>query len=152
VIEVADGPVHLGAATVISCAPTDHRPVEPSVGYRFERDGAIVVTAGDTVPCEGLDRLAASADALVHTVIRKDIIATLPVQRLRDTLDYHSSPEEAAQTAARAGVGTLVLTHYVPAIVPGTEGEWRALAAAHFDGAIELGPDLHRVEIAPRGG
>jgi ribonuclease Z len=152
VIEVADGPVHLGAATVISCAPTDHRPVEPSVGYRFERDGAIVVTAGDTVPCEGLDRLAANADALVHTVIRKDIIATLPVQRLRDTLDYHSSPEEAAQTAARAGVGTLVLTHYVPAIMPGTEGEWRALAAAHFDGAIELGPDLHRVEIAARGG
>jgi ribonuclease Z len=149
VVEVADGPVDLPGATRISCAPTDHRPVEPSVGFRLERDGVAVVAAGDTVPCEGLDRLAAGADALVHTVIRKDIIATLPFQRIRDTLDYHSSPEEAAGTAARAGVGTLVLTHYVPPIPPGGEDQWRSLAAEHFTGTIEIGPDLHRVDIAP---
>ena len=60
-----------------------------------------------------------------------------------------SSPEEAARTATRGGVGTLILTHYVPAIPPGDPGdEWRALAAAHFDGAIEIGDDLHRVEIS----
>ena len=61
--------------------------------------------------------------------------------------DYHSSVEEAAATATRAGVGTLVLTHYVPAIVPGQEDEWRALAAKEFAGPIELGDDLHRVEV-----
>jgi ribonuclease Z len=149
VIEVTDGPVELGGATTITCAPTDHRPVEPSAGFRFEHDGVAVVTAGDTVPCDDLDRLCAGADALVHTVIRKDIIEQLPLQRIRDTLDYHSSPEEAARTAARAGVGTLVLTHYVPPIAPGEEDEWRSLAAAHFDGAIELGSDLHLVHIAP---
>ncbi|MEO1061820.1 MAG: ribonuclease Z [Actinomycetota bacterium] len=147
VIEVTDGPVGLGTAATVTCAPTDHRPVEPSVGFRIEHDGASAVAAGDTVPCDGLDRLAAGADVLVHTVIRKDIIATLPFQRMQDTLDYHSSPEEAAQTAQRAGVGTLVLTHYVPPIPPGGEGEWRELAAAHFDGAIELGDDLHRVTV-----
>mgnify|MGYP000905578696 CR=1 FL=1 len=147
VIELADGPVDLPGETRISCAPTDHRPVEPSIGFRFEHDGVAVVTAGDTVPCDGLDRLCAGADALVHTVIRKDIIANLPFQRIKDTLDYHSSPEEAAATAQRAGVGTLVLTHYVPSIPPGGEDDWRSLAAAHFDGTIELGPDLHRVEI-----
>ncbi len=147
VIEVADGLIDLPGVTRITCAPTDHRPVEPSVGFRFEYEGSAVVTAGDTVPCEGLDRLAAGADAIVHTVIRKDIIANLPFERARDTLDYHSSPDEAACTAARAGACTLVLTHYVPPIPPGGEDEWRSLAAAHFDGAIEIGPDLHRVEI-----
>jgi ribonuclease Z len=65
-----------------------------------------------------------------------------------DTLDYHSSPEEAAQTAQRAGVQTLVLTHYVPPFPSGGGDDWRALAAAHFDGTVELGDDLHRVEIA----
>ena len=60
-----------------------------------------VVAAGDTVPCAGLDALCAGANALVHTVIRKDIIANVPMQRMQDTLDYHSSPEEAAQTAAK---------------------------------------------------
>jgi ribonuclease Z len=86
---------------------------------------------------------------LVHTVIRKDIVALSPNQRVRDILDYHSSVEEAAATAARAGVGTLVLTHYVPAIAPGQEDEWRALAATEFSRQIELGDDLHRVEVHP---
>ncbi len=149
VIEVAAGPVELGGRTAIRCAPTDHRPVEPSVGFRFDHGGASVVTAGDTVPCAGLDTLCDGADAVVHTVIRKDVIADIPLQRMQDTLDYHSSPEEAAQTAARAGVGTLVLTHYVPAIPTGGDGaEWRALAAGHYDGVIELGDDLHEVIVA----
>jgi ribonuclease Z len=39
----------------------------------------------------------------------------------------------------------------VPGIAPGQEEQWRALAAAEFDGRIELGDDLHRVEVAPRG-
>jgi ribonuclease Z len=152
VIEVTDGAVELPGRVSITCAPTDHRPVEPSVGFRFEFQGASVVAAGDTVPCDGLDSLCGGADALVHTVIRKDIIAGIPLQRMQDTLDYHSSPEQAAQTAARAGVGTLVLTHYVPPIPTGGDGaDWRALAAAHFDGAIEIGDDLHRVEIAGKG-
>jgi ribonuclease Z len=55
--------------------------------------------------------------------------------------------EEAAATAARAGVGTLVMTHYVPALVPGQEEQWRALAATRFGGRIELGEDLHRVQV-----
>jgi ribonuclease Z len=106
-----------------------------------------VVLAGDTVPCASLDELAAGAGALVHTVIRKDIVATIPQQRLVDICDYHSSVEEAAATAARAGVDTLVMTHYVPALVPGQEEQWRALAAGEFGGRIELGDDLHRIQV-----
>ncbi len=152
VIEVTEGVVELPGGVSIVCAPTDHRPVEPSVGFRFDHQGASVVAAGDTVPCAGLDALCLGADALVHTVIRKDVIANIPLQRMQDTLDYHSSPEQAAQTAARNGVATLVLTHYVPPIPTGSDGaDWRALAAAHFDGAIEIGDDLHRVEINRKG-
>ncbi|OBH17481.1 ribonuclease Z [Mycobacterium sp. E3247] len=131
----------------IRVAPTDHRPVAPTVGFRIDYGAASVVLAGDTVPCAGLDQLAAGAGALVHTVIRKDIVGNIPQQRLQDICDYHSSVQEAAATAARAGVGTLVMTHYVPALVPGQEEQWRALAGSEFGGRIELGDDLHRVEI-----
>lgn len=156
VVEVADGPValpggavHVGSLPVeVQCAPTDHKPVHPSIGYRIDHGGASVVVAGDTVPCEGLDRLCADAGALVHTAIRKDIVGAVGIQRLTDTLDYHSSVEEAAQTATRNGVGTLVLTHYVPAIPPGGGDDWRALAAEHFAGPVALGDDLLRVEVA----
>lgn len=147
VIEVTSGPVSVPGTAEITCEPTDHKPVEPSVGFRVDQDGASVVLAGDTVPCDGLDRLCAGADALVHTAIRKDVIANVPIQRMVDTLDYHSSPEEAAQTAQRAGVETLILTHYVPALQPGDETQWRERASANFDGSIEIGDDLHRVEV-----
>ena len=151
--EYTDGPVWESDGVQIRVAPTDHRPVQPTIGFRVEYQGASVVLAGDTVPCESLDALAAGAGALVHTVIRKDLVEQLPMQRVRDILDYHSSVQQAAATAARAGVGTLVLTHYVPGIAPGQEDQWRALAAAEFDGPVELGDDLHKVEVhAPKQG
>jgi len=148
--ECTEGQVWDRDEVTIRVAPTDHRPVAPTIGFRVEADGASVVLAGDTVPCAGLDELAAGADALVHTVIRKDILTQVPQQRIKDVCDYHSSVQEAAATAARAGVGTLVMTHYVPPIAPGQEEQWRALAASEFSGQIELGDDLHRVEIRAR--
>ena len=131
----------------ITVAPTDHRPVEPTIAFRIHAPGASVVVAGDTVPCATLDELASGADVLVHTAIRKDLVELVPAQRLRDILDYHSSVEQAAATAARAGVETLMLTHYVPPLIPGQEDQWRALAAGEFSGRIELGSDLLRVSV-----
>ena len=147
--EVTDGVVWGRDGVAITVAPTDHRPVAPTIGFRVEHNGASVVLAGDTVPCPTLDALAAGAGALVHTVIRKDLVEAMPMQRIRDICDYHSTVEQAADTAARAGVGILILTHYVPPIAPGQEDDWRALAATVFDRQIEIGDDLHRVEVHP---
>lgn len=130
-----------GAVRVIA-APTDHKPVHPTVGYRIEADGKVLALAGDTIPCEGLDRLCAGADAYVQTVVRSDLVRAVPSPRFNDILDYHSSCEDAGRTAAKAGVATLVLTHPVPPPLPGTEDEWIAQAAAEFDGEIVLAHDL----------
>jgi ribonuclease Z len=145
--EVSEGPCFSNDEVTVVAASTDHRPVEPSIGFRVEHRGRSVVLAGDTVPCETLDTLCAGADAVVHTAIRADIVETIPIQRLKDVTDYHSSVEQAAQTAARAGATTLILTHYVPALNADNEPEWRERAAAHFSGRIELGDDLHRVQV-----
>jgi ribonuclease Z len=80
-------------------------------------------------------------------VVRHDLIEQLGIARLIDVCDYHSTVEQAADTAARAGVRTLVLTHGVPPIAPGAEGEWRDLAAARFDGEVLVAADLDRVEV-----
>jgi len=131
----------------ITVAPTDHRPVEPSIAFRVTHQHTSVVLAGDTVPCATLDELADGVNALVHTAIRKDLVEQMPAQRIKDILDYHSSVEQAAATAARCGVDTLVLTHYVPPPAPGQEDQWRAQAATKFGGRIELGNDLHHVVV-----
>jgi ribonuclease Z len=142
VTEVTPGQiVEVGTARV-TVYETDHRPVAPTVGYRVEHDGAVAAIAGDTVPCAGLDDLCRGADIYVQTTIRDDLIRPAASGRLRDILDYHSTVEQAAQTASRAGVKTLMLTHYVPPPAPGDEEAWRELAAAHFAGEIVLGNDL----------
>jgi ribonuclease Z len=138
--------MQLGPFTVHT-GSTDHRPVEPTVGYRVEHGDVSVALAGDSIPCDGLDDLCRNATAYVQTVIRDDIVRMIPNARLQDILDYHSSVEQAGQTAARAGVGTLILTHYVPGLNPGQEDEWRAIAAKAFSGPIVLGDDLTAVDL-----
>ncbi|MFM8562714.1 MAG: ribonuclease Z [Acidimicrobiia bacterium] len=145
--EVGPGDAFTVGTVTVTVHETDHRPVKPSIGFRMEHGGKVAALAGDTLPCAGVDDMCRNADVYVQTVIRNDLVSALADalpngQRMRDILDYHSTPEQAAQTAARAGVRTLVLTHYVPPMQPGQEDEWRALAAAHFAGEIIVGPDL----------
>jgi len=102
--------------------------VEP--GVVFADDGVRVVAARtDHRPVE-------------PTLLRDDLVRQVPMQRFVDTIDYHSTVVQAAQTAARGGVGTLVLTHQIPTPGPGTAGEWLAIAREHFGGEIVFGEDL----------
>ncbi len=147
VSEVSDGIVLEEGGVRVTAAPTNHAPVRPTVGYRIDQGDRSVVIAGDTVPCPGLDRLCRGADVLVHTVVRRDLIEAIGLPRITDVLDYHSSVEDAARTAATGGVATLVLTHLVPPPAPGTEHQWRDLAAAHFDGEVVVAADLATREL-----
>jgi ribonuclease Z len=142
VTEVTDGLAWDTPDVRVIAAPTEHRPVHPTVGYRVQHEGKAVVIAGDTVPCDGLEMLCEGADIYVQTVIRPDLVRAIPSPRIQDILEYHSSAEDAGRTAAKAGVRTLVLTHPVPPPLPGTEQEWVDQAATHFDGEIVLASDL----------
>jgi len=145
VAEVGPGIVRDDGTVLITAAATDHRPVEPTLAYRFEHEGSAVVVAGDTLPCPGLDELCRGADIYVQTVLRDDLVSLIPMPRFRDTIDYHSTVDQAAQTAAKAGVGTLVLTHQVPSPAPGSADEWVEVARRHFDGTVIFGEDLTQI-------
>ena len=154
VTEITKGSLDLSTTVSISTAPTDHRPVDPTIAFRFDYQESSVVVAGDTIPCTDLDQLCNGAKALVHTAIRKDIIETLPLQRAKDILNYHSSVEEAAETAQRAGMETLILTHYVPGIPPAENEfhelvvqQWRDRAAENFSGKVQIGDDLLKISL-----
>lgn len=146
--EVEPGTSFTVGDLAVTVGQTDHKPVEPTVGYRIECDGEIVVMGGDGVSCAGLDELCRDADVYVQTVVREDLIRPVGYQRFTDILDYHSTVESAARTATRAGVRKLVMTHMVPAPAPGTEDDWRALAVAHFDGEVVLGEDNLTVSVS----
>jgi ribonuclease Z len=143
--EVSPGTIWDDGSVRVMAAATDHRPVEPTLAYRFEHEGSSAVVAGDTLPCPGLDELCRGADLYVQTVLRDDLVSMVPMQRFRDTIDYHSTVEQAATTASKAGVRTLVLTHQIPTPAPGSAEEWMAIARQHFDGEIVFGEDLLEV-------
>ena len=135
------------AGVRIIAAPTDHRPVEPTLGYRIECERRVVVIGGDGVPCAGLDQLCAGADVYVQTVLREDLVRQIPFQRFLDTIDYHSTVLQAADTAERNGVRRLVLTHQVPTPVADASAEWIELAASVFSGEVIWGDDLVTVSV-----
>ena len=147
ITEVTPGDSFDVGAIAVCVAATDHRPVDPTVGYRLEEGGRSAVLGGDGVPCAGLDELCRGADAYVQTVIREDLVRQIPNARFKDIVDYHSTVEDAACTAARAGVRTLVLTHYVPPMAAEASEEWRALATQHFAGEIVVGDDLTTIDV-----
>ncbi len=88
----------------VTVAPMNH-PVE-TYGFRVSYGGASLAYSGDTGECPELVNLAKDADVLLCEASFIDEPG-LPA-------DLHLNGRQAAEHAARAGVGTLVLTHLVP--------------------------------------
>jgi len=87
----------------LAWAPVRHNP--ESCAYRVTApSGLSVVYSGDTDDCPDLIELATGADILICE-------SALPDQH---KIAGHMTPSEAGETASRARVGKLVLTHFYP--------------------------------------
>lgn len=113
-------------------SPTRH--TVPGVALRLtsRATGRSLVYSSDTEPCEAVARLAAGADVLLHE-------ATGPYRG-------HSTGAAAAEVAARAGVGRLVLVHY-PVVPPENNAQVVLEARKIFGGPVELAKDFDSYEI-----
>lgn len=147
---------------VVTAFTVNHNPVHTAVGYRFEYAGRSVVFSGDTAVSAHLNAMAAGADILVHDALQPALLSTIEkrldgkgqanlAQVMRDIVDYHATPEQAADAAKAAGVDTLVLNHLVPP-QPLDYGYAAFLGDArkHFDGPIIVGEDGMLFSL-PRG-
>jgi ribonuclease Z len=95
-------PVLQNDAVSVTAAPVIH-PV-PTVGLRFEgASGAVLAYSCDTAKCDAVVHLGRGADVLVH-----EATGSQP--------GVHSSPEEAAETAAAAAADRLILVHLPPGL------------------------------------
>ncbi|MEQ1551439.1 MBL fold metallo-hydrolase [Sphingorhabdus sp.] len=137
----------------VTAFKVDHDPVSPAVGYRFDYKGRSVVVSGDTAKSAVLERVAKGADLLLHEALQPRLVSKMTAaldkkglgntaKITRDILDYHASPEEAADSARKAGVGQLVFTHIVPPFPshffnPAFQGN----APKRFKGEIVVGED-----------
>jgi len=81
------------------------RNVKPEMVLGHPRPGRKIVYSGDTRQSENLVKLAENADMLIHEATFDDELTERAVE------DGHSTPGMAAETAKKAGVKRLVLTH-----------------------------------------
>jgi ribonuclease BN (tRNA processing enzyme) len=136
----------------VSATLVQHAPVFPALAYRFDTaDGAIVIS-GDTGPSENLVELARGADVLAHEVIAAEWVAEeFPEPRNPVTeaihahmTGQHTAIQDVGPLAERAGVGTLVLHHFVPATWP--VDRWEE-AGKGFSGRLVVGQDLDQIGV-----
>lgn len=142
-----DGEVTVTATLV------DHHPTAPAYGYRFDTPDGSVVISGDTCVSQNLIDLARGADVLVHEVIDPEFVerltASLPAETAEPVrkrlLESHTTIEQVGRDVAEpAGVGTLVLSHLVPADNPSSR--WRQ-ARRGFSGDLVVGEDLAVIPV-----
>lgn len=133
--------------------PVDHRPVEPAVGYAFTYKDRKLVISGDTVASPRVEAEAKGADVLVHEALSPKLVGMLENAAheagrtnleavFRDIVTYHTTPEQAAAIAQRAGVGYLLLNHIVPALpYEALEGPFLGQARTIYAGPLKVGRD-----------
>ncbi|MFD3656137.1 MBL fold metallo-hydrolase [Streptomyces sp. NPDC058620] len=101
----------------------------PAFAVRIEDKGAdgggVLVYSGDTAPCASLVGLAAGCDVLLCEADS----STVPAGEPR----VHHTPEEAGETARRAGAHRLVVTHVGPGMTP---GDAVSRARRSYDGPV----------------
>lgn len=122
-----DANVLESAVWTVTAAPGEHSV--PSIALRVEHreTGSVVAYSADTRPTPAVARLAAGADLLIHEATGGEA-------------GGHSTAEAAAEIAAEAGVGRLVLVH-LPPEAPDLEEARRRFAP------IELGEDGGRYDF-----
>ncbi|WP_306397262.1 MBL fold metallo-hydrolase [Telluria beijingensis] len=133
----------------------ERRPL--AVAFRVETAGKVYVYSGDTGPTRRLARLAKGADVLVTEVVHPEAIADYLRKTLKGaSADFadgaadrmrksHLTPQDIGKIAAEAGVQSVVLTHFVPAL--GTQSDpnifTRGISPA-YTGPVSLAKDLDR--------
>lgn len=144
------GPVMHDENVRVTAALVHHPPIVPAFAYRFDAADRSIVISGDTTPSDNLVALARGADVLVHEALFDAaavdrLVASVPnaSDLRRSILSHHTTAEEAGRVAAEARVGTLVLSHLVPAEDPAvTDAMWSDAARKHFSGRVIVGKDL----------
>ncbi len=149
-----DAPMTFGPLTVTAIR-TLHPPLVDCFAYRFQTAERAVVFSGDTARLPALETFAAGADLLIHEAMLAPALPALMKRigngddrLMHHWLRAHTTAEDAARTAAAAGVRALALHHLIPSDDPSfTEADWLANTRPHFAGPIHIGKDGLRLPL-----
>ena len=141
---------------IVSYIKVPHGAAEPSFAYRFDFCSKSIVFSGDTSRSEALAEFAKGADILVHEVLNRDGVDAI-VRRTypgnesfrKHILESHTSMHEVGEIATKAGVGILVLNHFVPTGSAELDKPevWIEGVSQTYKGSIIVGEDLQEIPL-----
>ena len=152
----AEGTRHVvltGPDLEIAAFAVEHAPISAAVGYRIRYKDRVVVISGDTKKSAAVARESKGADLLLHEALSPVLLSMLergfgaagraPLSKvMHDVLDYHTTPDEAAEIAQAAGVRALVLNHIVPPLpTSGLNPVFLQRAGQIYSGPLRIGAD-----------
>lgn len=123
----------LGDRGVLRTAPNRHS--RPCLALRFQEQATALVYSGDTAPCQEVIDLARGATVLVHE-------ATLSTPS-----ETHTTPRQAGEIAAQAGVDRLILVHFSPRWTMPEDQALAEVRAGGFGGTADIGHEYQEIEI-----
>lgn len=139
----------------------NHAPVEPSVGYRIEYAGVVVVLSGDTVRTSSLLEHSRNADLLVAEAMNKSVVEIIEdvfreigdtdqATLLFDIRDYHMDVSDVGALAEEANVKRLALNHLAPKPQSGRQANrfFRDPVAEQYAGELFVGVDGMQIVIS----
>jgi ribonuclease Z len=141
------------ADTRITAFSVSHAPIHPAVGYQIRYKDRTMVISGDTTPSATVQREAQGVDLLIHEAMSTELMTFLQEgahvakrdkleQLMKDILNYHSTPQEAATIASKANVNFLLLNHVAPPLpLPGLVDVFLKGTADIFKGKIQVAKD-----------
>jgi len=153
VVEITDGWEARSGALAVRAASLRGGPV-PAMAYRFEAAGRVAVVGTAGWGEEALVVLAQGADLLVHDAFWSGSLEQAieagadDPDRLRREAAWLTPLEDVGAIAARAGVGTLVLTRLRPP--PLYDFMFGRIVGADFDGRLVVAEDGEEIDLHAR--
>jgi ribonuclease BN (tRNA processing enzyme) len=127
-----------------------------SYSYRFENPDRVIVFTGDTGPSDAVTDLARGADILVSEITSVEdakegqirtgrwqaMSAAEQAEFIRHMSEEHLTPDQVGIMATRAGVKTVILSHFTLRPRGDDYSSWAEEVKKHFAGHVVLAKDL----------
>jgi ribonuclease Z len=151
----SDGIVYEREGVQVTAFEVDHGPkIKPAYGYRINYRGKSLLISGDTRFSENLIRNGKGVDLMVHAIAfaKPEALENIIV---RNILDHHTLPPEAATVFNRTQPKLAVYTHIVQqrtqSVPAPTIEEIVAETRKTYLGPLQVGEDLMSFDITDSG-
>jgi ribonuclease BN (tRNA processing enzyme) len=132
--EVTSGVVFKDANITVKTFEVSHGSWQHALGYRIDTPDRSIVISGDTRPTDAIVQACDGCDVLVHEAIFEAAVSP------EYNKEYHTTPAQLGEIAARSKAGMVVIYHHAPATIP--PSEFVRAVLANYHGPVMFARDL----------